>query len=122
MVKALFDTCILIDYLRGIGDARAEINRYDQKAISIVTWMEVMVGAAADVERGTRAFLEQFELVGVDGVTAERAVEVRKARRIKLPDAVIQASAEIGGMLLITRNAKDFSSSNLAFVRIPYEL
>ena len=37
MVKALFDTNILIDHLRGITAARDEIARYDTKAISIIT-------------------------------------------------------------------------------------
>ena len=41
MVKALFDTNILIDYLRGIPAAREELGRYRPKAISLVTWMEV---------------------------------------------------------------------------------
>lgn len=30
MVKVLFDTNILIDYLNGIADAAKEIGRYDQ--------------------------------------------------------------------------------------------
>ena len=42
MVKALLDTNILIDFLRGIPAARDELNRHEEKAISVVTWMEVM--------------------------------------------------------------------------------
>jgi predicted nucleic acid-binding protein len=121
MVKALFDTCILIDHLRGIGLARDAISRYRDRAISRITWIEVMIGANADVEDGTRAFLDEFELVEVDRLVAERAVQVRKARNVKLPDAIIQASAEVGGMLLLTRNTKDFPKG-LEFVEIPYEL
>ena len=45
MVKALFDTNILIDFLRGVHAAREELGRYQLKAISLVTWMEVLVGA-----------------------------------------------------------------------------
>jgi predicted nucleic acid-binding protein len=121
MVKALFDTCILIDYLRGRSQARDEIRRYEHRAISIVTWMEVMVGATADVANDTRAFLEGFERIDLDGAAAERAVEIRREKRGKLPDAIIQATAETCGMLLVTRNTKDFSAG-LAFVRIPYEI
>ena len=57
MVKALFDTNILIDALKGIKQARAELERYDQAAISIITWMEVMVGAESAVAPATGAFL-----------------------------------------------------------------
>lgn len=47
MVNVLFDTTILIDYLNGISDAAKEIGRYREKAISPITWMEVMAGARA---------------------------------------------------------------------------
>ena len=40
---AFFDTNILIDFLQGRDAAREEFSRYDDLAISIVTWMEVMV-------------------------------------------------------------------------------
>ena len=55
MVKALLDTNILIDYLRGVGAARTELGRYQDKAISIITWMEVLVGAAPGVVAGGHA-------------------------------------------------------------------
>ncbi|MEF0942844.1 PIN domain-containing protein [Rhizobium sp. BR 362] len=45
MVKALFDTNVLIDYLNAVPQARDELTRYGEKAISIITWMEVLVGA-----------------------------------------------------------------------------
>ena len=59
-MKPLFDTNILVDYLNAVPEARAELERYPQKAISIVTWMEVMVGAGNDVESATRRFFETF--------------------------------------------------------------
>ena len=48
--KALLDTNILIDYLAGIAQARAEMERYAMPAISIITWIEVMAGATPDDE------------------------------------------------------------------------
>ena len=55
MVKALFDTDILVDYLNAVPKARIELRRYGEKAVSIITWMEVMVGATSDIgtERAT---------------------------------------------------------------------
>ena len=84
MVKALFDTNILIDFLRGIPAAREELGRYRQKAISLVTWMEVLVGASPATERGTREFLNGFELIAIDHGIAERAVALRKAHRCQI--------------------------------------
>jgi predicted nucleic acid-binding protein len=119
MVKALFDTNILIDYLNAIPEAREELNRYTDRAISIITWMEVMAGAEGRLEAPTRSFLDGFETIGLDARIAEKAVALRRERRIKLPDAVIWASAQVNGMLLVTRNTKDFPAGDPG-VRAPY--
>ena len=119
MVKALFDTNILIDYLRGIPAAREELGRHRQKAISLVSWMEVLVGASPATEHGTRAFLDGFELIAIDHGIAERAVELRRTHRIKLPAAVVWASAQTRAMLLVTRDAKGFPDRDPG-IRVPY--
>ncbi|KKB13735.1 twitching motility protein PilT [Devosia geojensis] len=121
MVKALFDTNVLVDYLNAVPEARDELERYSGKAISIVTWMEVLVGATPAVEAGTRAFLAGFEVVPLDDAIAEHAVALRRAHRVKLPDAVIWATAETRSLLLVTRDGKDFPA-DLPGIRVPYSL
>ena len=121
MVSALFDTNILIDFLNGIEAAREEIALYDDKAISLITWMEVMVGAGEDEPR-IKAFLSGFRLVAIDSNVAAEAVRIRQGRKIKLPDAIILASARTSHRLLITRNTKDFPSGVEGEVRTPYLL
>jgi hypothetical protein len=117
----LFDTCILIDYLRGIPQARAECDRHADRSISIISWMEVLAGATAINEDDTRSFLLNFRPVLLTPEVAERAVAIRRANKIKLPDAIIQATAEVEGRVLITRNTRDFSVSG-SDIRIPYKL
>ena len=117
----LFDTNILIDYLRGIPQARAECDRQADRAISIVSWMEVMVGSTAANEAETRLFLQNFHTLPLDNKVAERAFLVRRTNRIKLPDAIIQATAEESGRILITRNTRDFPPGTPG-VLIPYTL
>jgi predicted nucleic acid-binding protein len=121
MVKALFDTNILIDYLNAVPESRTELQRYADKAVSIITWMDVMVGADDDLEAPTRSFLSSFDIVVVDEKIAERAVILRRSHRIKLPDAVIWATAQVRSMLLVTRNTKDFPADDPG-VRTPYRL
>ena len=121
MVKALFDTNILVDYLNAVPAARTELERYSERAISIITWMEVMVGAGIDLEAGTRRFLRGFDVVAVDERIADRAVSLRRRHRIKLPDAVIWATAQANAMLLVTRNTKDFPDDDPG-IRAPYKL
>jgi predicted nucleic acid-binding protein len=81
--------------------------------------MEVMVGAEGRLEAPTRSFLDGFETIGLDARIAEKAVSLRRERRIKLPDAVIWASAQVNGMILVTRNTKDFPAGDPG-VRAPY--
>ena len=121
MVKALLDTNILVDFLNAIPQAKAEIDRYRDRAVSIVTWIEVMVGAPGPAAAGTKDFLTSFEVIGLDRKIAERAVSLRQTRRIKLPDAIIWATAQETGSLLVTRNHKDFPDGDPS-VRIPYDL
>lgn len=121
MVKALFDTNILIDYLNGIDAAKTEFGRYDTIAISLITWMEVMAGASEDDLALTEVFLQSFALLPVDISIARSAVEIRKSKRVKLSDAIIWATAKENNLLLVTRNPKDFHADEPG-VRIPYTL
>lgn len=121
MVKALFDTNILVDYLNAVPQARTELRRYTEKAVSIVTWMEVMVGASENVADATRTFLGTFDVIALDETVAERAVTLRRNHHIKLPDAIIWATAQAHAMLLVTRNSKDFKAGDPG-VRMPYRL
>jgi predicted nucleic acid-binding protein len=52
---------------------------------------------------------------------AERAFPLSRRGRIKLPDAILQATAEVAVRVLIARNTRDFPSGTLR-VRIPYTL
>lgn len=121
MVMALFDTNILIDYLNGIDLAKAEINRYSDKAISVVTWMEVLVGATAKTEGVIRGFLNDFQSLPVDNQVSELAVLIRKKYKVKLPDAIVWATAQVHGRILITRDRKDFMDHEPG-IHIPYRL
>ena len=120
-VKALFDTNILIDYLNGIEAAREEIEAYESPLISPITWMEVMVGAEADENHPIRGFLQRFSPVPLDTVVAERAVSIRRIRKMRLPDAIVWASAQSQDALLVTRNTRDFPA-DAPDVRVPYRL
>ncbi len=121
-MKAVFDTNILIDYLNGIEKARKELARYDERAISIITMIETLAGAKAPEEETLiRRFLSSFELVELNSSIAERTIHLRKERRLKVPDAIVYATAQELGTLLVTRNTKDFKKS-WPDVRSPYQV
>ena len=119
-MKALFDTNILIDYLNGVEPARTEIERTRERFISIITWMEVIAGAhGSDEEEVIDMFLRDFSVVDLTRRIARDAVAIRRTHRIRLPDAIVWASARSESAVLVTRNTKDFSRSDPG-VRVPY--
>jgi len=121
-VSELFDTNILIDHLNGIRKATREIKGSSDPAISIITWIEVMTGAAGSADEAVlRSFLANFQCLPVTSAVAERAAENRRQKRIKLPDAIILATAETAKRELVTRNVRDFPKG-MAGVRVPYQI
>ncbi|WP_455423738.1 PIN domain-containing protein [Chloracidobacterium validum] len=120
-MNAVFDTNIVIDALNGVEQADVEYSRYERVLISRITWMEVLIGAE-DNETEVRDFLEsRFEIVSLDLVVAERAIELRRAHRMRLPDAIIWATAQVNDAVLVTRNTKDFDPA-WEGIRLPYTL
>lgn len=120
MVPALFNTNILIDYLRGVPAAEIGFAEWDDKGISLITWIEIMIGVSdlPDEISAINKFLANFTLLQIDSCVAAEAVRVRKARKMKLPDAIILATANVSERIFVTRNIKDFPPSSA--VRIPY--
>ena len=121
-MKALFDTNILIDYLNGVEAAKVEIERPADRLVSIITWMEVLAGARDEAEEDViELFLRDFRVVDLTRRVARGAIEIRRARRIRLPDAIVWASARAESALLVTRNTKDFPKDDPG-LRVPYTI
>jgi predicted nucleic acid-binding protein len=87
----------------------------------VITWIEVMAGATAANEAVTRGLLGEFVVLSITEDIAERSAMIRRDRRMKLPDAIIWATAQASGRLLVTRNTRDYPSDNIG-VRIPYQI
>lgn len=63
-----------------------------------------MAGVRND-EEGVRDFLaSRFEIVALDDTIAELAVRLRRTHRLRLPDAIIWATAKAHEAVLVTRN------------------
>lgn len=121
-MKAVFDTNILIDYLQGSMQAQQELSNYTSLAISVITWMELLVGCkSAHEEAVIKSFLNRFEVIDISLAIREKAVSIRREMHIKLPDAIVLASARCLEVPLVTRNIKDFPA-HLIDIRMPYIL
>ncbi len=121
-MKAVIDSDVLIDYLQGIEAARAELARYRRPCYSIISWMELHCGARTEAERGAvDTLLATMTRIDLTETVARIAVALRGQLKLKLPDAIVLASAESEACLLVTRNTKDFPAGDPR-VRFPYEV
>jgi predicted nucleic acid-binding protein len=100
----LVDTDIFIDHLRGSAAIKVGRNRLHY---SVITRAELFAGnSGTDL---TSQLLAPFREVTVDRAVAERAGRVAREFQLRLPDALIAATALEHDLALVTRNRKDFA-------------
>jgi len=103
VAEVLVDTDVFIDHLRGAAQLRPGKHRLHY---SVVTRAELFAGSTA---RDLSAqLLAPFRELPVDREVAERAGRVMREHGLRLPDALIAATALEHGLQLSTRNVKDF--------------
>ncbi len=127
MALILFDTNIFIDMLGGCTQATIELSSYDFPAISAVTYMELLAGAIVRPHEKSilEVLLAEFSVIQIDQMVMERAIEIRgmslvTGPKVRLPDAIIGATASVYRMPIVTRNPKDFQWSDID-VHVPYD-
>jgi predicted nucleic acid-binding protein len=104
VADVLVDTDIFIDHLRGAAELRPNKHRLHY---SVVTRAELFAGSSAtDV---IARLLGPLREVPIDRAIAERAGRVRRETGLRLPDALIAASALEHQLVIATRNRKDFA-------------
>jgi predicted nucleic acid-binding protein len=102
-LEAVFDTTTLIDYLMGRPEAQQEFDRYSRRGISIITWTELQIGCRNEEEADViDLFLREFRVIEINRQIAERAVELRRSSKLRLPDAIIVATAQLESVPLVT--------------------
>jgi predicted nucleic acid-binding protein len=123
MSSLAFDSNIVIDALAGFAPAQDIIRDAVARAdawISRMVWIEVMSKGEERALRDAETLLTSFDIDELDSDIARRAATLRRTRpRLKSPDAIILASAQHHGRILVTRNTKDFPA-DMPGVRIPY--
>lgn len=122
MKAAVFDTCIIIDYVRGIEQARETISACPLRLISSITLIEFLAGVPLDRMQKAEFFLEDnFEILPLDTDVAKQSIVIRKNYKMKLPDAIIYGTAKNEKFPLVTRNVKDFNPE-WPDISIPYKI
>ena len=107
-VTLLLDSNVLIDVLQGRRAALAWLEAQERAAISVISWIEVLVGCEPDQLEPVRSWLDGFARYELDQPVAGMAVVCRQQLGLKVPDAIILATARRHGLVLATRNSRDF--------------
>lgn len=90
----------------------------DDVHVSAVSRAELFSGRGAE-ERRIRRLLEPMTDLPVDTAIAERAGRLRRTNLVRLPDALIAATALEHRLTLMTRNVRDFEGIRGLKVRVP---
>lgn len=104
MPKVLLDTDVLIDHLHGTQTLSPRLTGSSYSSISRA---ELYSGTGAE-EQIIDRLLDQFEEIPVDREIAEEAGRIRRETNIRLPDALIAATARLSKVPVHTRNVNDF--------------
>ena len=121
MADPFFDTNILIDWLKDHPQASSELARYKRHRIRRVAWAEILAGEPLENRDTIQELIAPFEVVEIDARIAATAADIRHRTRMKLLDALILATAQVNGAILVTRNTKDFPAQ-MPGIRVPYTL
>lgn len=103
MADLLVDTDVFIDHLRGAVELRPGRHRLHY---SVVTRAELFAGSTAT--NLSTQLLAPFREIPIDRSVAERAGRIAREFAVRLPDALIAATALEHDLALSTRNVKDF--------------
>jgi predicted nucleic acid-binding protein len=108
--SAVLDSNILIYLSKGQLDFGVITANYDNLYLSVVTYMEVLgFNFSNPLEQVLmRNLIKLFNLVHTDMRIADRVVDYRKIKKIKIPDAIILATAHQLNADIITVNEQDF--------------
>jgi predicted nucleic acid-binding protein len=106
VAELLVDTDVCIDHLVG---ARRLPRQAGRLGYSVITRAELLAGAGSDDEPSVRRLLAGMDEIPVDRRVAERAgILRRQLPRLRMPDALIAATALVHSLTLHTKNARDF--------------
>ena len=122
--KYLIDTNSLID---------AQMNRLPKSGldflgkvlnedfiISFITYIEYL--GYKEISQSSEEFISLASVIEIDKSIIDTCIQLRKNYKIKLPDAIIAATAIVNNYILITNNEKDFVSVNNLKIVNPYKL
>lgn len=115
VVNYIFDTNTVIYFLSNSSLNDNALEKLDKicaqgQHISVITKLELLGYnfSSFDNESLTKEFIAKSTVYAINEQVEEKTIKLRKSYKIKLPDAIIAATAIVNNLTLITRNTIDF--------------
>lgn len=128
-IKYLWDTNTAIYYLQQQFPTNVEklIDNIVQDykiIISAITEIELYCWKASTENdlKILHEFVEDSTIIELEKEIKFQTAELRKEYKIKLPDAIIAATAMVYDLILVTRNTKDFTNISNLQILDPYNI
>lgn len=96
----------------------------DNPIVSIITKIETLGFNFKSMEEQTivEIFINGSTVIDLSDDIVSKTIEIRKTKKIKLPDAIIAAAALVYDLVLISRNTSDFTNIDGLKVIDPHSL
>jgi predicted nucleic acid-binding protein len=122
--RYLLDTNTILDYMGNKlpGKAKNLIAKVIDEEINLSVINKIELLGFSKVEQDLTDFVAFSNIQPMDDAIVDKTIEVRSLYKIKLPDAVIAATALQNGLVLVSRNTKDFKNIQGLEVIDPYGL
>lgn len=109
----LVDSNVIIDYVSNrIPEKSAkQLDNYFNSnfSVSIISKIEVLGFNTQKYElEQLESFIQLSSIEYIDEAVADKTIELRRMKRIKLPDAIIAATALVKNCILLSHNTTDF--------------
>ena len=124
----LLDTNVVINYLgaslpvTGMDFLNSIVD--SEPILSVVTKMETLgFNFKSSTEQNSmETFVNGSTILDLNNEIVNKTIAVRKSRKIKLPDAIIAATAMVYSLTIVSRNVSDFKNIQGLNFKNPWEL
>ena len=110
----LIDTNIIIYAMKDVLLLDELVHDEDELYISSITYIEALgfPFQNKDEEDKITMFCDKFKRLFLTEEVEKQTILIRKSNKIKLPDAIIAATAVVNNITLVTCNSDDFKLIN----------
>ena len=121
---ALLDSNVFVYISQKQLDFEKLLEKHDNFYASVISKMEVLGYNFNNQEEKdiVENMFNEIEIINLNEDIVNKVIEIRKKKKIKLPDAIVYATASSNELDLITRNVDDFKNiDNSVKVNNPFD-